>query len=545
MHIVFKLLMGSCADILLNLIVTLATILSFAAGCCKRAKGKEKGRKCKKHGNKKAKTPKELMSTEPRQLLKGGAPGAGSPFADANQPKPPAQGGMAGTHDPNYQTLAGVNPNVFGGDKAAGAAQPNADGPPPPAVGGMAGTADPNYQTLAALGKNEHVFGEDKAAGAAGPNPPQQGGLAGTADPNYQTLAGIGGDVFGADKAAGQKQGAADEHKAPQQGGVAGTADPNYQTLAGIGGDVFGANKATNGNPGDPKAPQKGGAAAVHDPNYQTLAGIGGDVFGADKKGKADPKAPQKAGAAGAHDPNYQTLAGIGGDVFGADKKGKADPKAPQKGGAAGSHDPNYQTLAGIGGDSKSPSSERSQSPSALNNTKARLQQIPQHESQIFFEEENEEPSFSDVINEENLLNKLHFQRDAEREGARAQQKRQAQHMLEGSAKRFPPIPVGQTVRVPVPVFDRAKTDPRNLLGVVMAADDGFYSIGTGAGILKEKYTRNQIEPSSSQFVSKESVPDKEISLRTAVGADSLSGGQGYGRLCNSRCHNSTSCKNK
>ncbi|KAI1725921.1 hypothetical protein DdX_02608 [Ditylenchus destructor] len=97
-----------------------------------------------------------------------------------------------------------------------------------------------------------------------------------------------------------------------------------------------------------------------------------------------------------------------------------------------------------------------------------------------------------------------------------------------------------------------------------MAADDGFYSIGTGAGILKEKYTRNQIEPSSSQFVSKESVPDKEISLRTAVGADSLSGGQGYkhcnclqgcktgkcncrshGRLCNSRCHNSTSCKNK
>ncbi|KAI1698203.1 putative SCAN domain-containing protein 3-like [Ditylenchus destructor] len=213
---------------------------------------------------------------------------------------------------------------------------------------------------------------------------------------------------------------------------------------------------------------------------------------------------------------------------------------------------------------SRSPSSERSQSPSALNNTIARLQQIPQHESQIFFEEENEEPSFSDVINEENLLNKLHFQREAEREGARAQQKRQAQQMLEGSAKRFPPIPVGQTVRVPVPVFDRAKTDPRNLLGVVMDADDGFYSIGTGAGILKEKYTRNQIEPSSSQFVSKESVPDKEISLRTAVGADSLSGGQGYkhcnclqgcktgkcncrshGRLCNSRCHNSTSCKNK
>ncbi|KAI1712265.1 KRAB-A domain-containing protein 2 [Ditylenchus destructor] len=213
---------------------------------------------------------------------------------------------------------------------------------------------------------------------------------------------------------------------------------------------------------------------------------------------------------------------------------------------------------------SRSPSSERSQSPSALNNTIARLQQFPQRDRQILFEVENEEPSFSDAINEENQLNQLHFQREAEREGARAQQKRQAQQMLDGSAKRFPPIPVGQTVRVPVPTVDRAKTDPRNLLGVVMAVDDGFYSIGTGVGILKEKYTRNQIEPSSSQHILMESVPDKEISMRAAVGADSLSGTQGHvhcsclrgcttgkckckslERLCNSRCHNSTTCKNK
>ncbi|KAI1696180.1 hypothetical protein DdX_19168 [Ditylenchus destructor] len=87
---------------------------------------------------------------------------------------------------------------------------------------------------------------------------------------------------------------------------------------------------------------------------------------------------------------------------------------------------------------------------------------------------------------------------------------------------------------------------------------------GTDHGILSQQYSRNQIEPSSSQFISKENVPDKEISLRVAVGADSLSGGQGHkhcncvqgcktgkcncrslGRLCNSRCHNSTSCKNK
>ncbi|KAI1729216.1 hypothetical protein DdX_01442 [Ditylenchus destructor] len=129
---------------------------------------------------------------------------------------------------------------------------------------------------------------------------------------------------------------------------------------------------------------------------------------------------------------------------------------------------------------------------------------------------------------------------------------------------RNAPISVGQTVRIPIPSVDRAKTDPRNLLGVVMEAEDGFYRIGTDHGILSQQYSRNQIEPSSSQFVSKENVPDKEISLRAAVGADSLDSGQGHkhcncvqgcktgkcncrtlGRLCNNRCHNSTSCKNK
>ncbi|KAI1702614.1 AAA domain (Cdc48 subfamily) domain-containing protein [Ditylenchus destructor] len=46
-----------------------------------------------------------------------------------------------------------------------------------------------------------------------------------------------------------------------------------------------------------------------------------------------------------------------------------------------------------------------------------------------------------------------------------------------------------------------AKTDPRNLLGVVMEEEDGFYRIGTDDGILSQQYSRNQIEPSSSQFV--------------------------------------------
>ncbi|KAK6039622.1 hypothetical protein COOONC_22872, partial [Cooperia oncophora] len=56
-------------------------------------------------------------------------------------PKAPAVGGIAGTYDPNYQTLANVQGDVFGADKKAGAAQPPGGAPRPPvapAAGGVA-----------------------------------------------------------------------------------------------------------------------------------------------------------------------------------------------------------------------------------------------------------------------------------------------------------------------------------------------------------------------------------------------------------------------
>ncbi|KAI1712428.1 integrase core domain-containing protein [Ditylenchus destructor] len=200
---------------------------------------------------------------------------------------------------------------------------------------------------------------------------------------------------------------------------------------------------------------------------------------------------------------------------------------------------------------SPSPARSRSQSParsspsSQARDSITRLQQMGQGPwKDISFEEEE----YGIVLDEQDELNRLHFQREQEREGARKQQKRLAEKMLQESAKRNAPISDGQTVRIPIPKEE----------------EDGFYRIGTDHGILSQQYSRNQIEPSSSQFVSEENVPDKEISLRAAVGAYSLSGGQGYkhcsclqgcktgkcncrslGRRCNSRCHNSTCCKNK
>lgn len=66
------------------------------------------------------------------------------PKAGGPAPKAPAdKAAMAGTHDPNYQTLAGVDANVFadkGGNKPAAAAPAaGAAGAPKPGGPGMAG----------------------------------------------------------------------------------------------------------------------------------------------------------------------------------------------------------------------------------------------------------------------------------------------------------------------------------------------------------------------------------------------------------------------
>uniref|UniRef100_A0AC34FP65 Uncharacterized protein n=1 Tax=Panagrolaimus sp. ES5 TaxID=591445 RepID=A0AC34FP65_9BILA len=168
----------------------------------------------------------------------------------------------------------------------------------------IAGTHDPNYQTLNAV--DGECFGNDKKDSKP-QAPANKEAIAGTYDPNYQTLAGVGGECFGADKAGGAGGGGAaaapvaaspaanNGPKAPAAGGIAGTHDPNYQTLAGMGQDCFGADKAGGagggggaapaaggGSPGGgPKAPAAGGIAGTHDPNYQTLAGMGNDVFAA------------------------------------------------------------------------------------------------------------------------------------------------------------------------------------------------------------------------------------------------------------------------
>lgn len=163
------------------------------------------------------------------------------------------------------------------------------------------------------------------------------------------------------------------------------------------------------------------------------------------------------------------------------------------------------------------------------------------------------------------VLTQRQAQIQENRETAREGQRDQANKMLQISAKKFAALEVGQNVRVFVADVDRAKCDARNILGIVTAKIDTFYKIGTKSGHLPQLFARNQLEPTSETFIEMSDVPDHAVnSVRSVATEASVSGGQGHihcnckstcqdkrckcrreGRICNSRCHNSSNCTNK
>jgi hypothetical protein len=124
-------------------------------------------------------------------------------------------------------------------------------------------------------------------------------------------------------------------------------------------------------------------------------------------------------------------------------------------------------------------------------------------------------------------------------------------------------LEVGDNVLVPVPEFDRGRSDPANLIGVILNKTAGSFKVGTKAGILSGKFSRNQLEGIKFNGFTNRNVPDEEITIRTAVRTLSVGHGQGYKRChcsstcltkrcscmkagirCNSACHPKRSCKN-
>jgi hypothetical protein len=144
----------------------------------------------------------------------------------------------------------------------------------------------------------------------------------------------------------------------------------------------------------------------------------------------------------------------------------------------------------------------------------------------------------------------------------------QAERMLKRSRLEHAPGNPGDNVTIPIPLVDRGRGDPRNIMGVIIDRDsNNLYRIAVRGGMLQGKYARNQFDLCTQILLTREDVSeDSDIGLRRAVQLESKCGGQGFVKCncsgavrcssnrckcfkakvkCNSRCHTSLACYNK
>ncbi|XP_023218899.1 SCAN domain-containing protein 3-like [Centruroides sculpturatus] len=110
--------------------------------------------------------------------------------------------------------------------------------------------------------------------------------------------------------------------------------------------------------------------------------------------------------------------------------------------------------------------------------------------------------------------------------------KKQAEKMINTSNSKYTAPNVGDTVRIRVPDVDRARSDGKNILGVVAVKDKNLYKLGTKYGILNLLYSRNQFTVCKENFISVGDVSGAEISLRECARMSSISEGHNYSCCC-------------
>ena len=67
--------------------------------------------------------------------------------------------------------------------------------------------------------------------------------------------------------------------------------------------------------------------------------------------------------------------------------------------------------------------------------------------------------------------------------------------MIKRSRIELAPGQKGDNVAIPIPLVDRGRGDPRNILAVILdRSDNNNYTLATKHRILKEEYSRNECE---------------------------------------------------
>ncbi|XP_076056311.1 uncharacterized protein LOC143034260 [Oratosquilla oratoria] len=141
----------------------------------------------------------------------------------------------------------------------------------------------------------------------------------------------------------------------------------------------------------------------------------------------------------------------------------------------------------------------------------------------------------------------------------------QAERMVKRSRRIMDRGNVGNNVTIPIPMVDRSRGDPRNIMGMTVDIDENDnYTIAMKSGIVSGKYTKNQFDLCTYELYSEDDVTtDRTVSLRSAVQHESKSGGRGFAKCncagskrcqtnrckcfklkvkCSSRCHSSLHC---
>ena len=105
----------------------------------------------------------------------------------------------------------------------------------------------------------------------------------------------------------------------------------------------------------------------------------------------------------------------------------------------------------------------------------------------------------------------------------------QAERMVKRSCIELQAGNIGDNVALPVPIVDRGRGDPRNILGVIIDKNENdLYTIATRHGILSIKYTRADFTLYSQQLLKDSDINrEKHISIREAL-KSKASDGQGF-----------------
>jgi len=146
-------------------------------------------------------------------------------------------------------------------------------------------------------------------------------------------------------------------------------------------------------------------------------------------------------------------------------------------------------------------------------------------------------PSASDTAQDVELdtaqdaeLDASHSQIQKQRKEARQGSTDQGERMVKRSRIEHKAGNPGENVTIPIPMVDRGRGDPRNLMGIIIDRDENdLYRIAVRGGVLKGKYSRNQFDLCVQKLLSEKDVNStEEVALRTAVQFESNCGGQGF-----------------